>query len=230
MVWIPGIDEIPMSLSTINEDKLSAITVERVGEATAALHLKESGDLIGIRGPYGKGFKLFKGSVMVVGGGTGVTSLVPLAEKLKVLGSKITFIFGSRTKSNLIFLDKINKILVGAQHQIIVTTDDGSYGVKGSVTSPVKNFLKKEIFDIVYTCGPGPMMSAVFELAEQSNIPVQASLERVMRCSVGLCGSCVVDKFRVCKDGPVFTSEQLRNMKTEFNRNNRSFIGDKVNV
>jgi dihydroorotate dehydrogenase electron transfer subunit len=81
---------------------------------------------------------------------------------------------------------------------------------------------------MIYTCGPEPMMYHVFRLAEQYNVPVQASLERIMRCGIGLCGSCVIGEIRVCKDGPVLTSEQLRSIKDEFGKSRLDWTGKKV--
>ena len=89
MVWIPGVDEIPMSLSAISVEGRSSITVNGVGEASRALNQKEKGDQIGIRGPFGNGFVPAGGNVMVVGGGTGLSPLMPLTEKLAKVADKI---------------------------------------------------------------------------------------------------------------------------------------------
>lgn len=218
MVWIPGVDEIPLSLSTIHPSGRSAITVAEVGEATKALQLKKNRDVIGIRGPYGNGFNLTSGSAMIVGGGTGVLPLVPLAEKLVGNNSKITFLFGAETRDELLFLDKISAILSKVNTKVIATTEDGSYGLKEVVTDPAERILAKKRFDMVYACGPEQMLNKMFLLAEQHNMPLQASLERFMRCAIGLCGSCAIGKFVVCKDGPVFSKEQLREVKGEFGR------------
>jgi dihydroorotate dehydrogenase electron transfer subunit len=81
---------------------------------------------------------------------------------------------------------------------------------------------------MIYTCGPEPMMHKMFLLAEQHKVPLQASLERIMRCSIGLCGSCQIGKLRVCKDGPVLNSEQLRSIKEEFGKFRLDFTGKKI--
>jgi len=225
MVWIPGIDEIPMSLSAIEDDHCS-FTVAKVGEATEALHKRKEGDLIGIRGPFGRGFSYVKGEVMIAGGGTGLAPLAVLAENLSRLGAIVTFLLGAKTKSELLFLDRVNKACLN----VIVATDDGSFGLKGLITEHAEKFLAEKKFDMVYACGPEPMMVKMLFLAEKYNVPLQMSLERLMRCAVGLCGSCVIGIYRVCKDGPVFAKEQLGKVRGEFGKFKRDFDGRKVTI
>ena len=230
MVWIPGVDEIPFSLSTITSNGLTSITVAEVGEATKALHQRKRGDALGIRGPYGNGFTLASGNIMIAGGGTGLVPLMPLTEKLVKLSTKITFLLGAKTKDELLFLNRIDKTLSKINAEIVATTEDGSYGLKGVVTDQAEQKLAKEKFDVIYACGPEQMMYKMFLLAEQYNMPFQASLERIMRCAIGLCGSCTIGRLRVCKDGPVLTSEQLRTVKDEFGRFKRDFSGRKIGL
>jgi len=225
MIWVPGIDEVPMSLSAIEDDHCS-ISVGKIGEATKALHNMKEDDLIGIRGPFGKGFSYVKGEVLIVGGGTGLSPLVALAEKLSKLGADITFLLGAKTRSELLFLDKINRISAN----VLATTDDGSFGLKGFVTESAEKMLAERRFDMLYVCGPEPMMVKMFSLAEKYNVPLQMSLERLMRCAIGLCGSCVIGIYRVCKDGPVFTGRQLEGVKGEFGSFKRDFNGRKIAV
>jgi len=230
MVWIPGVDEIPMSLSAINSEGRSSITVNGVGEASRALNHKEKGDQIGIRGPYGNGFVPAGGNVMVVGGGTGFAPLMPLTEKLTEVADKITLMSGAKCQDNLLFLDRLDRILSGVDSETVFTTEDGSYGIECLVVEQVEKRLKKEKFDMIYTCGPEQMMYAMFLLAEQHNVPLQASLERIMRCAIGLCGSCQIGKLRVCKDGPVLNSEQLRSVKEEFGKFQLDFTGKRIKL
>jgi len=205
MVWIPGVDEIPMSLSTISSDGRSSITVAEVGEATKALHQRKIGGVLGIRGPYGNGFTLTSGKVMIVGGGTGLTPLVPLVESLLKLPVKISFLIGAKTKDELFFLDRIGT----AVPVLTVATEDGSYGM-------------------IYACGPEQMLLRMFLLAEQHETSFQASFERYIRCGIGICGSCCMGEYRICKDGPVFSSGQLRKVKNEFGLFKREADGSKV--
>jgi dihydroorotate dehydrogenase electron transfer subunit len=230
MVWIPGVDEIPMSLSAISPEGSTSITVNEVGEASRALNKKEKGDQIGIRGPFGNGFVPAGGNVMVVGGGTGLAPLMPLTEKLVKIADKITLMSGAKCQDNLLFLDRVDNILSELDSETIFTTEDGSYGIECVVTDQVKQKLKKENFDMIYTCGPEQMMYAMFLLAEQNNVPLQASLERIMRCAIGLCGSCQIGKLRVCKDGPVLNSEQLRSVEKEFGKFQLDFTGKRIKL
>ena len=230
MVWIPGVDEVPMSLSAMRPDGYSSITVAEVGEATKALHRKKIGDVLGIRGPYGNCFTLVGGNVMVVGGGTGLAPLASLVESLVGLHAKITFVLGAKTRDELLFLKRIETTLSRADGKVIATTEDGSYGVKGLATDPVEKILAKKRFNMIYTCGPEKMMQKMFLLAEQRHRPLQASLERFMRCAMGLCGSCVIGKFRVCKDGPIFSNEQLREVRNEFARFTRRADGRRISL
>lgn len=218
MVWIPGVDEIPISLSGISSTGRTLITVHGVGDASNALNKKQKGEIIGVRGPFGKGFVPSKGNVMIIGGGTGIGPLMPLTEKLVKIADKVTVMSGVKSQENLLFLDRIDKICSCVTSETVYTTEDGSYELAGLITDQAKHKLKEEKFDMIYTCGPEPMMYKLFILAELHNVPLQASLERIMRCSIGLCGSCQIGKLRVCKDGPVLNSEQLRSVKEEFGK------------
>jgi dihydroorotate dehydrogenase electron transfer subunit len=228
MVWIPGVDEIPISLSGINSTGRTSITVHAVGDASEALNQKQKGAIIGVRGPFGKGFVPSKGNVMVVGGGTGIGPLMPLTEKLAKIADKVTVMSGVKSQKNLLFLDRVDKICSEINSETVYTTEDGSYELSGFITDQAEQKLMTEKFDIIYTCGPEPMMYKMFLLAEHYNVPLQASLERIMRCSIGLCGSCQIGKLRVCKDGPVLNSEQLRSVKEEFGKFRLDETGKKI--
>ena len=228
MVWIPGVDEIPISLSGINFNGFTSITVNAVGDASNALNQKKKGDLIGIRGPFGKGFVPVEGNVIVVGGGTGLGPMMPLTEKLASVATKITIMSGVKCQDNLLFLERIAELLSCVDSETVCTTEDGSYGFEGFVTEQLEKKLTDQRVDMIYTCGPEAMMYKVFLLAEQHNVPVQASLERIMRCGIGLCGSCAIGEIRICKDGPVLNSEQLRSIKDEFGKTRLDWTGKKI--
>ena len=225
MVWIPGVDEVPMSLSTIGPGGRASITVADVGEATHTLHQKRAGEILGIRGPYGNGFTPANGNALIVGGGTGLVPLAPLSEELPTLHGGLTFVAGAKTQRELLFLDRIMTSLSRSNGKVFATTEDGSYGIKGLATEVAEQLLEKERFDMIYTCGPEEMMYKVFVLAEKHKTPIQASLERLMRCAIGICGSCVIGGFRVCKDGPVFSGTHLRAVQEEFGRFMRTRAG-----
>ena len=230
MVWIPGVDEIPMSLSAITAEGRTSITVHAVGDASWALHKKAKGDQIGIRGPFGNGFVPAEGNVMLVGGGTGLAPLMPLTEKLVKVADKVTVLSGVKCRDNLVFIDRLPDILAAVDSETVFTTEDGSYGIECVVTEQVEKKLQKQKFDMIYTCGPEKMMYSMFLLAEQHQVPLQASLERMMRCAIGLCGSCQIGKLRVCKDGPVLNSEQLRSVEEEFGKFQLDLTGKRIKL
>ena len=228
MVWIPGVDEIPISLSGINPDGRTSITINGVGDASRTLNRKQKGEIIGIRGPFGNGFVISKGNVMVVGGGTGIGPLMPLTEKLVKTADKLTLMSGVKSQENLLFLERIDNVCSEIESETVFTTEDGTYEIAGFVTDQAETMLTNDKFDMIYTCGPEQMMYKMFLLAEQYGVPLQASLERMMRCAIGLCGSCQIGKLRVCKDGPVLTSEQLRSVKEEFGKTRLDSTGNKI--
>jgi dihydroorotate dehydrogenase electron transfer subunit len=226
MLWIPGVDEIPLSILDAKEDGAVSVAVKKVGEATQALHNKKVGEIVGLRGPFGNSFTLKEGRILMVGGGTGTAPLLFLAKKLASKTKKRVFVIGAKTKKELLFIDKLEGIC--DKRDLVATTEDGSYGIKCLATTPLESLLAKEKFDMIYTCGPERMMRKVFDLAEKHEIALEASLERLMRCAVGLCGSCVISRYRVCKDGPVFNINQLKEVKEELGISKRDFDGRKI--
>ena len=212
MVWLPGVDEIPMSISRVGLKNGVSITVKLVGEATKKLHSMVRGDIFGVRGPYGNSFKIFRGKVLVVGGGVGMAPLLPLIQRLKAAGGKPTVIVGAKTGEELLFFREIRKIVGGKN--VLAVTEDGSIGVKGLASEVLENLLRKDSgYKQIYACGPEPMLKKVLDLALKYEVQAQLSLERYIKCGVGLCGSCMVNGFRVCRDGPVFTSEVLAGVR-----------------
>jgi dihydroorotate dehydrogenase electron transfer subunit len=228
MLWIPGTDEIPLSILNAEKKGNVTVAVKNVGEATKAIHELRAGDLIGVRGPFGNNFTLKKGNILIVGGGTGIAPLLFLVNKLPRKAAKLTFVIGARTKNELLLISDIQKAC--REENVVPTTEDGSYGIKCLATKPLESMLNKEKFEMIYTCGPEKMMRQTFDLAENHGIALEASLERMMRCAIGLCGSCVIGRYRVCRDGPVFTSDQLRQLKDEFGVSKRAFDGKRIPI
>ena len=226
MLWIPGVDEIPLSILSAEENGEVSVAVKRVGEATGVLHNMSAGEVLGVRGPFGNSFSIRKGRALMVGGGTGIAPLMFLARKLVASDVNVTFLVGAKTKDELLFFDDLCELCGSAN--VLAVTEDGSYGAKGLVTEPLKKLLSSEKFNIIYTCGPEQMMFKVFCLAEEYGVDLEASLERLMRCAVGICGSCVIGRYRVCRDGPVFSARQLREVKDEFGFWKRDFDGKKI--
>lgn len=212
MVWIPGINELPMSVMISKEQGKAAFTVRKHGPSSTGLFNLKVGEQIGVRGPYGNSFDLKHGKLLLVGGGTG---LVPLMRLLTCVESSddVTVLIGAKSKEEVFFEDLANQLLQNNPHRVIVTTDDGSYGEKGFVTDVVEKLVNQTKFDGIYTCGPEIMMYKTVNLAHSKGIFVQASLERMMKCGVGICGSCCVGEDLVCKDGTIFDGDHLTSNK-----------------
>ena len=197
MVWIPGVNELPMSVMVGKDHNEVGFTVRKRGESSTALYNLKVGDIIGVRGPYGNSFDIkADNTLLLIGGGTG---LVPLMRLIKYAGAlsdytvpEITVLMGSRTKEE-VFFEKVAKELTpkDSHVKVISVTEDGSYGEKGYVTDVLEKLLEENTYDAIYTCGPELMMYKVVKLANEKGIFVQASLERMMKCGVGICGSCL---------------------------------------
>ncbi len=202
MVWIPKHDELPMALSYLGPVK--GITVHAYGDATKALLGFRPGDRIGVRGPYGNTFKLEGEKVLAVAGGTGMASVIAAIESFAQQGAEVTTAVGARTAEELLFIDRAS-----ASGEVHVSTDDGTRGFHGFVPALADRLLEKHKFDQILTCGPERMMKLVVDAGRARRIPVQASLERYMKCGIGICDACAFDDKIVCVDGPVFTGTQL---------------------
>jgi len=226
MVWIAGVDEIPMSVSFWNPPILG-ITVLPIGEATSALASLKDGGWIGIRGPFGSSFHPNSKKALVVGGGIGMAPLRPLVYNLLEKQSDVTLLIASKTKRELVFLDEFSK-LKDKRFTLKVSTDDGSFGFKGFATDAVHEELDIQDYDVIYTCGPELMMFGLFEQTKNMDVGFQASLERFMKCGCGICGTCAMDPTGtlVCVDGPVYTKEELSEV-TEFGKYHRDSMGQK---
>ena len=223
MVWIPGVNELPMSVMIYTEKGRAAFTVRKHGVASTALYSVKVGDQIGVRGPYGNSFTIKHGRLLLVGGGTGLVPLVRLVTFLEK-NDNVTIIMGAKTKEEVFFEKITNDILQQNPHRIIVVTEDGTHGESGLVTDAMEKLLKDNTFDAVYTCGPEKMMHKVVQLATQKKIHVEASIERMMKCGMGICGSCCFGDVLACKDGTVFDGQFLLTNK-EFGYTHRNKAG-----
>lgn len=219
MVWVRGLDEVPMALSHPD-----GITVQRVGEATAALSDMKVGDSIGIRGPFGNGFKLEGARIMLIAGGVGGAPLLPLARLAHTKGVDVTTIIGAKTEDELLFEQQFSQ-----WGSASVATDDGSKGHHGFITELMNQFDLKS-FDQCYVCGPELMMKGVLNILQARGIEThsQFSLHRYFKCGIGVCGACTIDPSgqRVCRDGPVFQGDMLIN--SELGKWHRDATGKKI--
>ncbi len=218
MVWIPGLDEKPFSISYHGDD-FFGITVACRGRFTRRLHQMTPGDILGVRGPFGNPFAVGKGNVCIIGGGTGMASLAVLVDRQK----RGIIIQGAKTASEVLYRDR------EMFKDMTVYTEDGSEGTKGLPTAKLEELYKRFGVLNLYVCGPEPMTYKVFEFAERHGLPMQASLERYMKCGIGLCGQCSCDGLRICLDGPVLDRATLATL-SEFGRYARLRDGRKVSI
>ena len=208
MVYVPGHEEVPMSLSTMRPDGLASITVKVVGPTTRALSTLKPGDRLGLRGPFGRGFRLEGRRPLLVAGGTGAAPLMPLAEQMASAGLRPRLILAARSAQDLLFLDRAREAL--GTDDVLVATEDGSMGFKGLATELAARELSEGHYDALYACGREPMLVALLDLALKARLSVvQLSLERLVKCGMGLCGHCALGPYRVCTDGPVFDLDML---------------------
>ena len=222
MVWIPRFDELPMALSYLGPVK--GITVHAYGDATKALASFNLGDRIGVRGPYGNTFRLQGETVLAVAGGTGVASLIAGIEGFAQQGARVTTALGAKTAEELLFADR-----AGASGEVHIATDDGTRGFRGFVPALAEKLLEKHRFDQVITCGPERMLRGVVDMALKRGIKVQASLERYMKCGIGICDACAFDDKLVCLDGPVFDGEVLA-ASADFGKFRRDKSGRRIPI
>ncbi|MGI1690138.1 dihydroorotate dehydrogenase electron transfer subunit [Thermoanaerobacter uzonensis] len=189
------------------DDKSMTIVYQVKGEGTKNLSEMKKGDTIEVTGPHGHGFELYEDkNMLIVGGGIGIPPLLYLAKKIKAKNLYIALGF----KSEIFLVEEFKNL-----GEVIVTTEDGSFGKKGMVTQGIEDIIDK--IDIIYGCGPKPMLKALKEISLKNNIPCQISLEERMACGMGAClvCACKVKKDggfeykRVCKDGPVFWAEEV---------------------
>ena len=206
----------PISIYNLNKDEGTLEFIFQIkGEGTKLLSKKEEGDLIDIIGPLGMGtFKINNyEKIAVIGGGIGVFPLYELSKEAKEAGKNINIYLGFRNKDYVILEKEFERV----SSKLVVTTDDGSYGIKGFAI----NELEKDLdgVECIYACGPLPMLKAVKKLAMEKDIPCQISLEERMGCGIGVCLGCAVKTARsskenpeywhVCKGGPVFQAKDV---------------------
>jgi len=205
----------PISICNVDKNANEADIVYQVrGTGTEYLSGKKAGDTVDVLGPLGKGFDIsskYK-KVAVVGGGIGIFPLLFLLHRLKA-NEKQAFL-GFRNKSLAVLLNEFS----AASDKLLISTDDGSFGYKGLITDLLLQEVLNGKFDIIYTCGPVPMIKKVIEIAEKYDIKCQVSLEQRMGCGIGACLVCACktkkgsedwDYSHVCKDGPVFWSNEI---------------------
>ena len=206
-------ERIPLTIADADPERGTiTIVVQAVGRTTHLLAEKNVGDTIpALLGPLGQPTHIEKvGHVVCVGGGVGVAPMHPIAQGMKAAGNKVTIIIGARTKELIIMEEEMRRIA----DELIIVTDDGSYGSKGLVTQPLKALCEQSPKpDLAVIIGPPIMMKFGAETTRPYGIPTLVSLNTVMIDGTGMCGGCRVTvggktKF-VCVDGPEFDGHQV---------------------
>jgi len=184
-----------------------------VGKGTRAMANLNPGERVDLMGPFGKGFTIPEGeNCLLLGGGCGVAPLWGLAENLHRKGNRLVALLGFQSADRVFGEAAFRNC--GAE--VLVTTDDGSYGLKGFASAHLEKVLERRL-DRVYVCGPVPMLKAVFPTIRKAHVKGEVSLEERMGCGYGACLSCVVDivkggvfeKQRACTEGPVFDIDEV---------------------
>lgn len=214
---------IPLSFASANaKDERLELVYAVVGEGTRRLAAMRVGDASTLVGPCGNGWTLPResGRALLVAGGVGLPPIVACAEMLAQANVGFDVIVGAQTAGKHCneLLDRLRGMQLNQAcdcgRNVIVTTDDGSLGMRGFTTQAMENMLAEHTYAQVYTCGPDVMMSRVAQLAQQAHAACQASLERMMGCGFGACSCCNValvsgEYALCCKYGPVFNAEEV---------------------
>lgn len=202
----------PISVHQVDYERNELwLLVQVVGDGSRHLAGLEAGDVLNVILPLGNGFSLpprRDARVLLVGGGCGIAPLLYLGKYLRQRGyDRCDFLLGARSAADLLQLDEYRRY-----GQVYTTTEDGSHGERGFVTHhPV---MHEGGIDMIYACGPTPMMKAVARLAREAGIACEVSLENTMACGLGACLCCVTDTTEghvcVCTEGPVFNINKLK--------------------
>jgi ferredoxin--NADP+ reductase len=205
-------ERIPLTIATADVQRGTiTLVVQNVGKSSGKLcELNEGEYITNVVGPLGKATHIENfGTVVCAGGGVGVAPLFPIVEALKAAGNRVITVMAARSKDLIILEEQ----MAAHSDELIIMTDDGSYGKQGLVTNGVEEIILREKVDLCVTIGPAVMMKFVSLLTKKYNVPTVASLNTIMVDGTGMCGACRVTvggktKF-VCVDGPEFDAHQV---------------------
>ncbi|HBT84888.1 MAG: sulfide/dihydroorotate dehydrogenase-like FAD/NAD-binding protein [Fermentimonas sp.] len=205
-------ERVPYTIASADTKKgIITLVVQRVGKSSEKLCSLEAGEYItDMVGPLGKATHIDNfGTVVCAGGGVGVAPMLPIIEAMKNAGNRVISVLAARTKDLIILEEQVRE----NSDEVIIMTDDGTYGEKGLVTDGVEKVIQREKVDLCVTIGPAIMMKFVAKLTEKYDVPTVASLNTIMVDGTGMCGACRVTvdgktKF-VCIDGPEFDAHKV---------------------
>lgn len=205
-------ERIPLTIADADTKRGTVtLVVQAVGASTEKICALMPGDeLTDIVGPLGRATRIERvGTVVCCGGGVGVAPLLPIIRAMKEVGNRVVSVLAARTKDLIILEDQVREW----SDEVVIMTDDGSYGTKGLITNGVEMVITREKVDEVVTIGPAVMMKFVSKLTEKYGVPTICSLNTIMVDGTGMCGACRVTvggKMRfVCVDGPEFDAHQV---------------------
>ncbi len=205
-------ERVPMTIVDFDRGRGTVtIVAQEIGKTTAQLGGLRAGDsIVDLVGPLGHPSEIMKfGTVVLIGGGTGIACIYPIARDMKKAGNKVISIIGARNKDLLFFRKEIKSF----SSEFYVTTDDGSEGQKGFVSDVLKKIMSERKVDRVVTIGPVIMMKVVSDLTESSGVKTMVSLNPIMVDGTGMCGSCRVsvggETKLACVDGPEFDGHEV---------------------
>ncbi|MDY6084724.1 MAG: dihydroorotate dehydrogenase electron transfer subunit [Dialister sp.] len=200
----------PISIAgTDKENGTVGILYRVVGSGTKRLSQAIKGDVIDSLGPLGTSFSMEGTHIVGIGGGVGIAPILFMAREARP--GQMTVVIGGRNEKEVFWKDLFPRTL----KKILVTTDDGSFGVRGFSVSVLPELFKQETVDRLCACGPAVMMRTAVQMAGDAGVPAEVSLERRMACGVGTCLGCVCDRadgkghLKVCRDGPVFDASEV---------------------
>ncbi len=206
-------EEIPLSVFNHINGEISLL-IKKVGYSSSKFFELNEGDKILIRGPYGNSFKTFNHrNILMVSGGSGLAPLHFLACKRRKLNLNQDILLGFKSLSETININSFKNHF----KRIIYFTDNGSHGEKGVPTDKLGAFIETKRYSLVVASGPEEMLYKTWKICREKKINAQFSLERHIKCSLGLCGSCIIEgngkAYRICVEGPVFSVKDLEGLE-----------------
>ena len=205
-------ERIPLTIADSDpKDGTITLVIQSVGDSTRKICALEPGEFLhDVVGPLGQATHIQKyGTVLCAGGGVGTAPLLPIIRAMKEAGNRVISVLAGRTKDLIILEDEVR----AASDEVIIMTDDGSYGNKGVVTVGMEEVLKREKVDYCVTIGPAIMMKFCALLTKKYEVPTEASLNAIMVDGTGMCGACRVTvggkTHFVCVEGPEFNAHEI---------------------
>jgi dihydroorotate dehydrogenase (NAD+) catalytic subunit len=215
MLWIPGVNQKPYSVSYY-DGKHIGFTCKQRGCFSERIFQLNPGDPMGLLGPLGKGFDLSRNNYLLVGGGIGAAPLLFTAVELYRMGKKLFMLFGAEDRTWVDWIEPILRRSIPDPKELIqYCTEDGSLGLRGMITDHLNTIARQITPDYTLLCGPEMFTKKSMSILKTLGVEGQASIERMMKCGIGICGSCSVDHTgdRVCVEGPMFDFQYLQRMK-----------------